>query len=179
MAHAVDKIVEAADLLSKHPHILICIVGEGAGKQKVEALVAAKRLTNVKIIGGVSKQEVRDFYALSDLNLVTLRDKPLFLSVIPSKIFEIMAMARPILSSVHGESRQILEAAGAATFVEAENPAQLAQAIVRLAGEPDRLAQMAQSGRSFVERHYSRDQLAAEFLRLLQAAAPAALPCRR
>ena len=132
MAHAVRTIVEAAELLRDDPAILLLVIGEGAEKAKVEGLAAAKRLTNIKVLPAVNKQTVRDYYALTDLNLVTLLDQPLFRTVIPSKIFEIMAMGRPILSSVHGEARTILESAGAATFVDPENAEQLANAIREL-----------------------------------------------
>ncbi len=156
MAHAVDTIVNAAELLRDAPNILFLIVGEGAGRAKVASLITAARLENVKLLDAVNKDDVRGLYALTDLNLVTLRDKPLFLSVIPSKIFEIMAMARPILSSVHGESRRILEAAGAAEFVAAEDAVGLAAAIRRLSNEPGRLRQMGENGRRFVEENYDR-----------------------
>ena len=73
------------------------------------------------MLPGVSKEKVPDYYALTDLNLVTLRGAPLFQTVIPSKIFEIMAMARPILCSVDGECRKIIEEAGCGLFAEPEN----------------------------------------------------------
>lgn len=174
MAHAVWAIVEAAELLRDETGILLLVVGEGAEKANVERLAAKKQLTNIRILPAVNKQTIRDYYALTDLNLVTLRDQPLFRTVIPSKIFEIMAMGRPILSSVHGEARSILEAAGAAVFVDPENAEQLACAIRQLRDDPGRLEQMGTNGRSFVEKEYRRDRLAAEYLRQLRgiAAAP-------
>jgi glycosyltransferase involved in cell wall biosynthesis len=168
MAHAVGGIVEAAELLQDEPDILFLIVGEGANKRTVEALVVSKGLANVKVLPGVGKEEVRDYYALSDVNLVTLRDAPLFTTVIPSKIFEIMAMARPILSSVRGESREILTAAQAAEFVDPENAAQMAQAIVRMRNDREKLRQMGLNGRAFVEERYPRGRSAEELLRLLR-----------
>lgn len=168
MAHAVESIVEAAALLQANLGIVLLIVGEGALKKRVEELVKEKRLTNVQVLPGVGKSQVRDYYALTDLNLVTLRNRPLFLTVIPSKIFEIMAMGRPILSSVHGESRQILEQAGTAEFVPAEDAVELAGALVRLSRDRAKLAAMGQNGRRFVEQYYNRDHSAAELLKYLK-----------
>ena len=168
MAHAVRTIVEAAELLRSEPDILLLVIGEGAEKNNVQQLAATKQLTNIKILPAVNKATIREYYALTDLNLVTLRDQPLFLTVIPSKIFEIMAMGRPILSSVHGEARRILEAAGAAQFVAPENAQELAVAILELRGNRARLRQMGESGRMFVEREYNRDRLAAHYLRELR-----------
>ena len=172
MAHAVDKIVEAAELLQNEPDILFLIVGEGARKSSVEELVAKKNLRNVKVLPGVNKQAVRDYYALADLNLVTLRNQPLFLTVIPSKIFEVMAMARPILSTVHGEAGRILSASGAAEFVAPEHPEEMAQAILRLRSDREKLREMGENGRRFVEQHYRRERSADELLRHLRRTAP-------
>ena len=99
---------------------------------------------------------------------MTLRDAPLFATVIPSKIFEIMAMARPMLSSVQGESRRILEAARSAEFVESESPAQMAEAVLRLRRNRQKLNEMGLNGRAFVEQHYPRERSADELLRVLR-----------
>lgn len=171
MAHATETIVKAADLLRKHDDILLLVIGEGARKAQIEAMVAQMRLGNIKILPATGKSEVRDYYALTDLNLVTLRNTPLFLTVIPSKIFEIMAMGRPILSSVHGETRRILEAARAAEFVPPEDPEALAAAILRLSLQPEHLAQMGSNGRRFVEQEYDRTGLADHFLDHLRTVA--------
>lgn len=168
MAHAVDKIVETAELLRQQQDILFLIVGEGAKKQSVRDLIANKRLTNALLLEGANKQQVRDYYAITDLNLVTLRNKPLFLMVIPSKIFEIMAMGRPILSSINGESRQILEAGEAAEFVEPEDPERMAAAILRLKSDKEKLSRLGKNGRRFVEQNYNRDRSAAALLAYLK-----------
>jgi colanic acid biosynthesis glycosyl transferase WcaI len=168
MAHAVEKIVEVAERLKGVPEILFLVVGEGANKEKIQNLVSQKGLSNIKILPGVSKDRVRDYYAVTDLNLVTLRNTKLFRTVIPSKIFEIMAMGRPILCSVDGECRKIVEQAGSGVYVEPENVEQMAQVVQNLSRGNDVLLTMGQNGRRFVEAYFDRDNLAATYLTLLR-----------
>lgn len=168
MAHAVEKIVEVAERLKGVPEILFLVVGEGANKEKIQNLVSQKELSNIKILPGVSKDRVRDYYAVTDLNLVTLRNTKLFRTVIPSKIFEIMAMGRPILCSVDGECREIVEQAGSGVYVEPENVEQMAQVVQNLSKGNDVLLTMGQNGRRFVEAYFDRDNLAATYLTLLR-----------
>jgi glycosyltransferase involved in cell wall biosynthesis len=168
MAHAVEKIVEVAEKLKTVQEILFLIVGEGANKEKVQYLVTKKGLSNIKILPGVSKDRVRDYYAVTDLNLVTLRNTELFRTVIPSKIFEIMAMARPILCAVDGECREIVEQAGSGVYVEPENVGQMAETILQLWKKKDILGEMGKNGRVFVERYFNRDELARIYLGLLR-----------
>jgi glycosyltransferase involved in cell wall biosynthesis len=88
--------------------------------------------------------------------------------VIPSKIFELMGMCRPILSTVDGETRRILEKAGSGAYVEAENPEAMAREIRALKSDPDRMKTMSEAGRVYVTEHFSRDILAARCLRVLR-----------
>ena len=171
MAHAVEKIIEAAEKLRTNPEVLFLIVGEGAHKKKAGEMVIQKGLPNIKVLPGVSKEEVRDYYAVTDLNLVTLRNTPLFRTVIPSKIFEIMGMGRPILCAVDGECRKIVEDAGCGVFVEPENVEQMVETILNLKQKIDVLEAMGKNGRSFVERFYNRDILAERYLELLREVA--------
>jgi len=168
MAHAVEKIVEVAERLRNVREILFLVIGEGANKEKVQYLVTKKGLSNIKILPGVSKDRVRDYYAVTDLNLVTLRNTELFRTVIPSKIFEIMAMARPILCAVDGECREIVEQAGSGVYVEPENVEQMAETILQLWKGKDILGEMGKNGRVFVERYFNRDELARIYLGLLR-----------
>ncbi len=168
MAHAVDRIVEVADRLRGNPGLLFLIVGEGAQKQQIKEMVENLDLHNIKILPGVSKDRVRDYYAVTDLNLVTLKDSPFFRKVIPSKIFEIMGMARPMLCTVDGECRQIIEQAGSGVFVEPENTPKMANMIETLSGQGDILLSMGQNGRRFVEIYFDRYELASQYLKILK-----------
>jgi glycosyltransferase involved in cell wall biosynthesis len=171
MAHAVDKIVDTAERLRDRKEILFLVVGEGAKKGQIVEQVSQKGLTNIRVLPGVSKEKVRDYYAVTDLNLITLRNTPLFRTVIPSKIFEIMAMERPILCAVDGETRQLVEQAGAGIFVESENVDQMVEVIEKLFLNKGSLIQMGKNGRRFVESHFDRDNLAQNFLGLIKEVA--------
>jgi glycosyltransferase involved in cell wall biosynthesis len=95
----------------------------------------------------------------------------LFKTVIPSKIFEAMAMERPIILGVDGESRMIVEESGGGVFIEPESAEQLAQAVLKMSRNQAWVEQMGRSGAGFVIKHYSRDRLAMEYLDVLKKAA--------
>lgn len=171
MAHAVDKIIEAAEILRSESDIQFLIAGEGAEKESIVALAKGKGLSNVTILAGVSKSEVRELYALSTICLVTLQDKPLFKTVIPSKIFEIMAMGKPILTNVDGETRAIIEEGGAGKFVPPGDAVGLAREVLVLARNGQQRETLAANGRGYVLREYDRRTLASRLLGMLHHAA--------
>ena len=73
------------------------------------------------------------YWSLCDLALIPLRDTPVFESVIPSKMFECMAMGIPVLMSLpEGEATEILRDSGAGISVPPEDPITMAKAIEKL-----------------------------------------------
>src|SRR3546814_9789921 len=77
-------------------------------------------------------------WSLCDVALIHLKDSHVFAEVIPSKIFEAMAMGLPLLAAVpEGEATHIVRETGAGLCVPAEDPAALAGAARRLAGDAD------------------------------------------
>ncbi|HEX9983068.1 MAG TPA: glycosyltransferase family 4 protein [Thermoanaerobaculia bacterium] len=170
ISQALLTVVKAAARLRNEPDVRVVFVGEGADKEKLAKFVEEEKLTNVLFFDSVGKDEVRAFYSLADVCLVPLRDIPLFSTFIPSKMFEIMSMGRPIVGSVRGEPAEILERSGDALVIAPENDEALASAIVTLMRDPARRAAMGASGRRFVIDHYSRAALAKTYLETMHGA---------
>ena len=166
MAHGLGMLLDAAKRL-RAAGVSFLLVGEGAEKAKLKERATSEGITNVTFLDQQPRDRVAQIYAASDLCLVLLRDLPLFRTVIPSKMFEFMGSARPILTTVDGESRGILERAGAGRFSPPEDLDAFVAAIRELAQAPGELDRMGRAGRTFVEAHYSRPALAARYLDLL------------
>jgi len=80
-----------------------------------------------------------------------------------------MACERPIILSAEGEARELLEKAGAGISVEPENPIQMAEAIVKLQGNPDLCREYGLIGGNFVVKHYSRREKAIKLEKILSS----------
>jgi colanic acid biosynthesis glycosyl transferase WcaI len=167
LAHGLDLLLDVAKQLAPEG-VRFLLVGEGAEKARLKQRAAAEGLLNVEFRDQQPRDRLARIYSASDLCLVLLRDLPLFHAVIPSKIFEFMGSGRPIVTTVDGESRRILEAAGAGVFSPPGDADALASTIRALLRDPARLAAMGAAGRSYVERKYSRPALAAHYLEVLQ-----------
>jgi len=113
------------------------------------------------------KSRMPEIIAASDVNLVLLKKADLFKTVIPSKIFEAMAMERPLILGVEGESKAIIEDADCGICIEPENDDELVGALRKLHDENGLGTRLGKNGRKCVEMRYNRDSLAAEYLTLL------------
>lgn len=171
MAHGLDTILRTAERLRSDERIAFLLVGDGAERERLEAKARDLQLGNVIFAGPVGKEEVKQYWRLCDAALVLLKDRPVFRHVLPSKIFEAMATARPIVLGVLGESASVLEAARGGIVIPPEDPKALAEALQRLASSPQLAAEMGARGRRYVEREFDRDQLAAAMLDALSLVA--------
>ncbi len=169
ISQALPALLEAARDLADRPDIRFVFVGEGAEKTLLVERAAALGLENVTFLPGQAKASMPEWYATADIALVPLRNIPLFETFIPSKMFEILACARPIVGSVRGEARAILTRSGGALVVDPEDGPAVAAAVRQLADDPARRAELGAAGRAFVSAHYERKALARTYLALLIA----------
>lgn len=168
ISHALVSMLDVAGRLAGTPGVQFVFVGEGAEKQRLVAAAAAMGLPNVRFLPSQPRDRVNGWYNAADVVLVPLRNIPLFETFIPSKMFEILAAARPIVGSVRGEARRILERSGGALVVDPEDAAAIAGAVARLRADPALRAALGRTGVEFVRTEYDRTALAQRYLQTLQ-----------
>ncbi|MGY6519752.1 MAG: glycosyltransferase family 4 protein [Lysobacteraceae bacterium] len=169
MAHALPKVLEAAERLRSRTDIAFFFAGSGAERGTVERIVRERGLTNVRLIPRQPKERMPALWSVCDVSIVPLRDTPVFGTVIPSKIFESMGMGVPILMSLpEGEATGIVRESGSGVCVAPEDPVAMADAIAMLADDPERVDRLRRTAREAAPR-YSRDRLAAEMIGVLEA----------
>jgi glycosyltransferase involved in cell wall biosynthesis len=104
-----------------------------------------------------------------DVTVMHLLDKVLFSTVIPSKMFEGMAMGIPALSAVPGEAREILEESKAGHYFRAQDSDDFIRVLLDLMSDPDQLVQMkvrcVQAARLFDRTNLATAMAQAHWLR--------------
>lgn len=170
MAHDLGRLLDVASRMRDRKDVAFAFVGDGAERAELEARARTEKLSNVRFLGVQPRDRMPALYAASDLCVVPLRRTPLFRSVLPSKIFEIMGMAKPIAIAVDGEARRVVEASEAGLFAEPGDTDALERTIRTMVADPDALAKMGERGREFVVREFDRRTLARRYLEVLTAA---------
>ena len=169
-AHGLEMLVEAAaQLQNSAPNIRFVLVGEGAEKEQLVSLVRSRGLTNLRFVNQQSREKIPAYICASDACVVLLKKNEIFKTVIPSKMLEFMSCARPVILGVEGQARKILEEARAGICVEPGNPSDLAQAVLRLAGDEQLRETLGRNGRRHVLQNFSRRQTAMAYLDVLKA----------
>ena len=170
LAHGLETVLDAARRMQNHPEgrdIRFLFLGDGAQKAALKARAARLGLTSVLFLDSVAKDDVARYWSLLDVSLIHLKNDALFATVIPSKLFEGMAMGVPVLHGVRGESAAIVEGEGAGLTFEPENAEALAEALLALSQKPEACRRYAARARQAALR-YDRSALAGQMLKVLE-----------
>ena len=160
MAHGLPKIVEAAQLMESDPNVVFLFAGGGAERASLEADVKARNLNNVRLLPMQPKSRMPEVWSVCNLALIPLRDTPLFSSVIPSKLFECMAMGIPVVMSIpEGQATKIVEDTQCGVVIPPEQPTLLVDTIKQLKDDKQRM-QMLRGNSLKAAKEYSRTRLA-------------------
>jgi glycosyltransferase involved in cell wall biosynthesis len=131
LTSSLEDVLRAAALLKGSMDISFVIVGEGVKKSGLEEIAKTNRLENVIFLPYQPREMFSEILAAADASLVTLNQSS-SLSSLPSKIFNIMASARPILAVAPQESElaQLIREAQCGITVSPQNPGHLAEVII-------------------------------------------------
>jgi glycosyltransferase involved in cell wall biosynthesis len=168
VCHKLETALEAAQLLNTRDDIAFLMVGGGAERANLVALRQSMGLKNVVMLDQQPKAVMPDVLNAADVALVLLMRDELFKTVIPSKMFEAMAMRCPIILGVEGESRDLLTAAGAGIAIAPESAEELAAAVTRLADDPKLAEFYGAQGSAYVREHFDRIKLAGHYIQALE-----------
>ena len=170
MGHAqgLEVIINAANLVKENQKIKFILMGSGPEKEKLQQLSKKLQLSNIFFFPPVSKLEMPTVVNAIDASIIPLKKLDLFLGAIPSKIFENLAMKKPILLGVDGEARSLfIDNGKAGLFFEPENEKELAKLIDKLCSSPGLASKLGENGRRYVNEVFNRNKIAQEFRKQL------------
>ncbi len=172
---ALEDVLEAAALLREEPdpspatsaaHFVI--VGEGVKKEALMDEARRRGLDNVLFLPFQPRQRFAEMLAAADTSLVTLNAQSSSFSL-PSKTFNIMASARPILAITPSDSEiaTLVTAGQCGVNLPPGQPQQVAEVIRQWQCAQQQIDQMGRNGRALLESQFARTPCVASFSRLL------------
>lgn len=164
--HDLGALVAAAREL---PHVDFVIAGDGVDRKDLEARARADSLANVEFTGYVKREQLLEIYRRTDILFGSMRDRPTFnRATIPTKLFEYMALGKPVVFAGKGAAAELVHEAGCGVSVPPDDAAAICAGIRSLLSNPPRMAELGANGRSFVAHTPSREAVMADFARALE-----------
>jgi glycosyltransferase involved in cell wall biosynthesis len=168
LAQGLETILEAAKILQSTPEIHILLVGDGPKKAELVALATSFNLPNLTLLPEKPRDQIPDYLSAADVALIPLKKAEIFKSALPSKIFDAWACARPVLLSIDGEARSVVESVSGGIFIPPEDPEMMAEKLIYLMNSPFERQQMGENGLKYTRQYHSRAALAEKLIRHLE-----------
>lgn len=163
-----DDLIDALSLL-KHKGFLLMIVGieDGDYVRSLKNRIRNSGLSeNVKYFPQQPFEKLPEFLSFTDLVVIPQRKRSSSYGQVPAKIFDAMAMAKPIISTDIPDISEILDGCG--WIVEPENPKKLAEAIQYVRNNPKEAEEISLKARQKCIDKYSWTAMEKELVKVFK-----------
>lgn len=168
-AQGLENIIRAANILKEYrDKIKFVLLGDGVEKKNLMQMVEEFSLTNICFIPPVPNSQIPEFLSIADVCLVHLRKNELYKITIPCKIYEYMAMEKPVIIGVGGDALDLIVNSGCGIGTEPESPDDLAGAVLELYNNSDIRMRMGENGRKSAVANYSKEKIISQYIDLIK-----------
>lgn len=167
-AQGLDVVIDAAACLKDDMNIVFMFIGEGVEKDRLKKRAEKEELTNVLFLNAIKKEQLIEYYQIADLCLVSLKKHPLFDITIPSKLFDSMAIGKPVLLGVNGEAKRIVTELNAGFHFKPEDPESLIEQIKYAYNNQSLLENIKANIRNNMLKKYDRTLLSSKLEKILK-----------
>ena len=158
LAQGLETVIKTAQILKEYP-IVFQIIGDGVERSKMEKLKKELGLLNVVFIDPVPRKKLISFIKSASICLVPLKNNPLFLNAVPSKLLEYMSCGKPVLVGVKGEVEELMNKANAGICIEPQNEHKLAEGVLTYFHDKQLREQHSVNGSNYIRNNFMKEKL--------------------
>lgn len=168
-AQGLEVVLQAADQLKDRRDIHFLLIGDGPEKAGLLQLKERLQVPQVHFVDRMPRADLLALLRATDAVVVPLRRNDLFKGAIPSKIFEALALSKPMLLGVEGEARELfIEEGRAGIAFDPENAEALAASVLQLDADREAMQRMGSSGKRYVLEKFDRQVISGRLWEALQ-----------
>jgi glycosyltransferase involved in cell wall biosynthesis len=150
--NGIDTFLQVAKFFNKkREDILFVLGGKGPDTDIVKKYIKENHLSNVKLIGFISDEELPYYYALSDIFILPSKTGEGF----PMVVIEAFASGLPVIGTNTGGQIEVIRDDQTGFIVEPNEPKQIAKKIEYLYENKELLEEMSKNCRKLIEKEFS------------------------
>ena len=150
--NGIDTFLQFAKVFNeKRKDILFVLGGTGPDTDMVKKYIRENHLSNIKLLGFVSNEELPDYYALSDIFILPSKTGEGF----PMVVIEAFASGLPVIGTNTGGQIEVIRDDQTGFIVEPNEPKQISKKIEYLSENKKLLKEMSKRCRKLIEKEFS------------------------
>ncbi|MBW0101555.1 glycosyltransferase family 4 protein [Pseudonocardia sp. KRD291] len=154
-ARGVEQMVDALPHAELPPDWRLLLVGPHSPDDLIDRLRIRSGWDRVDHRGSVSAAEARRLIGTARIGLALLQPIGQYVDVLPTKLFEYMAVGVPVVAADYPQCRDVVQSAGCGFVVDPTDPRAIGEAVAELARHPERAQEMGERGRAEVARRFN------------------------
>ena len=166
LAQGLEQILAAAKSFSENSGCRFVLVGDGPDKKSLVSQAENMASKNVFFWPPRPSEEMPALLCSADIIIIPL--KKYIPGAVPSKLYESMASARPVVLVADGEAAEIVRRHNAGIVVAPGDIAGIVRAIELLCRDKTLRETLGANGRIAAERNYDRKSIADRFIEFLE-----------
>jgi glycosyltransferase involved in cell wall biosynthesis len=150
--NGIDNFLQVAKSFNKkRKDMLFVLGGTGPDTEMVKKYIRENHLSNTKLLGFVSNEELPDYYALSDIFILPSKTGEGF----PMVVIEAFASGLPVIGTNTGGQIEVIRDNQTGFIVEPNEPKQISKKIEYLSENKKLLKEMSKHCRKLIEKEFS------------------------
>ena len=168
IVQGLEVLLETSKLLESYDDIHFLLIGDGEERKNIIKKCQELNSKNLTILPLQTKEKIVGLIAKSDIGIVIRRNFPLSKTMISAKMFEYLAMKKPVIFSTGDvEDARLAEKYAFGLVVDPEDPYKLKDAILKLYLDNNLRKRMGKNGLKTVKQIYNRKVMAEKMLKII------------
>ena len=170
MAQNIEIILQAAKKLEYREDVEFIIAGDGVMRKNILKLTDELKLNNLTVLSLVPREKINDILNGLDAGIVTLKNSKYFSKALPSKMFEFLALEKPIiLSAPEGEAQKLILQSGCGIAIKPNDCNELSDAVMKYVLNKNIYNRHSNKCRDVVKNNFNREIVANKFLHAMNS----------
>jgi len=168
IANDIPFLTECMEQLKESDSVMWWFVGEGNRFDYLKSEIKRRQIKNVVLWGKKLKSEVPQFVNAADVGVVSFIDTPTYFENSPNKFFDYCAGGRASIFTRTTWVAPFLQKYESGLVCEQNTVSEFCAYVEALQADSSRVAAMGKKAREMAELEFSRDEIAAKYLALLE-----------
>ena len=169
VANDLIQVVEVANKFKENQDTHFVLIGDGMQKDMLKQKAKKYNLANLQFIDSVPKNEVVDYINAIDIGMAILKKTDTFKTVYPNKVFDYMSCKKPVLVTIDGITRELINNANCGLYAEPENILEFESIVLKYSKmSAKELGILGDSGFKYVKEYFDREKLAKKYIEVIK-----------